>query len=78
MLRHFIRLLERLDIRNAEMMKLFEWYWDEIEKLIVLLDRERASDLGTIRCEANEPDRLTLLVWRVEDWPISQLMRRQR
>jgi hypothetical protein len=43
MLRHFVRLLERLDIWSAEMMGLFGWYWGEIEKLIALLDQEGAS-----------------------------------
>jgi hypothetical protein len=43
MLRHFIRLLERLDIWSAEMMKLFEWYWGEVQKLVTLMDNEGPS-----------------------------------
>jgi hypothetical protein len=43
MLRHFIRLLERLDIWSAEMMKLFEWYWGEVQQLVTLLDHEGPS-----------------------------------
>lgn len=43
MLRHFIRLLERLDIWSAEMMKLFEWYWGQVQHLVTLLDHEGPS-----------------------------------
>ncbi len=43
MLRHFIRLLERLDIWSAEMMKLFEWCWGEVQQLVSLLDHEGPS-----------------------------------
>lgn len=30
MLRHFVRVLERLDIWDADMMGLFAWYWSEV------------------------------------------------
>lgn len=43
MLRHFIRLLERLDIWSATMMELFGEYWKQVESLVALLDQEGAS-----------------------------------
>lgn len=43
MLRHFIRLLERLDIWSATMMALFGEYWKQLESLVALLDQEGAS-----------------------------------
>lgn len=43
MLRHFVRLLQRLDIWGAEMMGLFGWYWKQVKDLVALLDQEGAS-----------------------------------
>jgi hypothetical protein len=40
MLRHFVRVLERLDIWDADMMGLFAWYWSEIQKLMARLDAQ--------------------------------------
>jgi hypothetical protein len=53
MLRHFVRVLKRLDIWDADMMGLFGWYWSEIEKLMIRLDGQgctsyNISDAGRI------------------------------
>jgi hypothetical protein len=40
MLRHFVRVLERLDIWDADMMGLFAWYWSEVQKMLAMLDAQ--------------------------------------
>jgi hypothetical protein len=40
MLRHFVRVLERLDIWGADMMGLFGRYWSELQKMLARLDAE--------------------------------------
>jgi Domain of unknown function (DUF4365) len=40
MLRHFVRVLERLDIWDADVMGLFGCYWSELQKMLARLDAE--------------------------------------
>lgn len=45
MLRHFVRVLERLDIWNADMMGLFAWYWSQVQKMLATLDAEGCTPI---------------------------------
>ena len=40
MVRHFARVLGRLDIWDADMMGLFGWYWKELQQMMTRMDAE--------------------------------------
>ena len=46
MLRHFVRVLERLDIWDADMMGLFAQYWADVQKMLAMLDAKGCTPEG--------------------------------